>query len=160
MVANRRRTAIILSSITAALALAGTAPAAATASGRVYAYRLGVLGLERYGNGVQAVCAESNAVIPNTLLRPVSANTNNLFRTATENEEFNVTLNVGTKLVATGPFASLVTSVCAMNELLSGTRTGEASPGVFTWRLSKPARSVAAILSHPATEAVMNTGGE
>lgn len=160
MNATSRRAVIILSSIVVALTL-GVVPAASAARGRVYTYRLDVLGVERLGNPVQVSCTGSNVVIPNTLLHPVSPSTFNMFPTRAYEETFNVTLNASTKLSVTGPLASRVRNACAMNEKpLSGTESGEANPTIFTWRLTQPAHNLAQIVTHPATEAVIQTEGE
>ncbi len=63
-----------------------------------------------------------------------------------------------TKLRAKGPGASHVRNVCAMNEPEPFGQGTYAEPGVFTWRLHAPARSVAEVVRHAATEAVINTG--
>jgi hypothetical protein len=161
-VTSKRAVAIILSSI-AALTLVAV-PAASAARSRSYVYRLEVEGIDNKQNSqrVPAVCTSSSAVIPDTLVHWFSPNTISMWE-ATHWKTFNVTLSASTRVSARGPFASRVrgvADVCLMNEItLSGTEAGEVNPGVFTWRLTRPARSIAAILSHPATEAVMDTEG-
>ncbi len=125
-----------------------------------YTYRLEVLGVERLGAEVHATCDGASAVIPGTLLRPLSANTDRFYANPRAyHEGFTVTVGAATRLVATGPLAGRVRNVCAINEKpLSDTATGEANTGVFTWRLARPARSLAALVAHPATVAVVNTG--
>jgi hypothetical protein len=160
---SKRAVAIILSASIAALTFVAV-PVASAARSRSYVYRLEVEGIEGNPNSqrVPAVCTSSSAVIPDTLLHWFSPNTISMWE-ATHWKTFNVTLNASTRISARGPYASRVrgvADVCLMNEItLSGTEAGEVNPGVFTWRLTRPARSIAAILSHPATEAVMDTEG-
>ncbi|MGO9763610.1 MAG: hypothetical protein ACLP1Q_20350 [Solirubrobacteraceae bacterium] len=136
-------------------------PAARTRRVSEYTYKLYVTGNGPDGSLVHAVCSGSEAVIPGTVLYPLSLNTGPFFvnpRVNVYDEPFNVHLGANTKLTVTGPYASEVRNVCAMNEAFGPEGNGYAWPGIFTWRLPAPARSLAELVSHPAAEAVMLTG--
>jgi hypothetical protein len=72
-------------------------------------------------------------------------------------DSFNVIVNASTKLIATGPYASQVHNICAINESFGeGTY---AEPGIFTWKLHTVAKNPGEIVRYPASEAVISTGG-
>jgi hypothetical protein len=160
MAATSRRVIIILSTI-GAFIVTTPIPAAFAARSHVYTYKVFVLAETPTGSSVKAVCTGASAVIPGTRLREYSPDTASMFARLGknfDNASFNVTLNTKTKLTATGPYAKQVHSVCAMNEKpISGTESGEANTSVFTWRLKQSVTSLAALVTHPATEAEMST---
>jgi hypothetical protein len=146
----------------------GVAPPGVARAARVkprhagdYVYTLRVVGMNRLGENVSAVCNGSNAVIPGTLVAPDSANTSQFFADPNAyHEQFNVHTDASTKLAVTGTHPEWVHSLCAINETFGARGDGAASPGPFTWRLSRRARTLAELLQHPASGVAIVTEGE
>lgn len=124
-------------------------------SGAVYTYKFGVLGTDTHGNASSVVGSGPSETIMNTMLMPENTGANKLWEHGgSTNRSFNVTTNGDTRIVATGPGASEVHNVADLNG-----GTWNAGYGTFTWELTSPAHSVAQVVNHPATQAVVMTFG-
>lgn len=110
--------------------------------------------LAENGNDMHADCGGPLPVIRHALLRPASANTTSMLGTPkAEDAEHAITVGTAAKLHVVGSLAGDVHSVCAIDNPLGSDANAVVEPGVFTWRLSRPARTIAEVIAHPATEA-------
>jgi hypothetical protein len=136
-----------------------------TRSGRAtYTYKLYVIdGEGPHHESLPVGCTGQSALFPRAFLHEADEKSGPLFHYHDgEPTTFNVTLDARTRLVTKGPYASRVRTlpdVCLANERpLSGTYGGTVDPGIFTWRLSRPAHNLVELTSHPATKAEITTG--
>lgn len=74
-----------------------------------------------------------------------------------EQKEYTVTIGASTRVRVTGALSSELSdeprSLCKLGENIGPNENGEVNPGIFTWRLARPAKSLNALLQRPATEA-------
>lgn len=125
----------------------------------MHVYKLEVNGLEPLGNAALTSCTGSDGLISGTTLYPYNSSTANMFiNPSMYHVPFNVSVNASTKLIVTGPYASQVHNICAIDKESFGVGT-YAGPGVFTWKLPIVARNPGEIVRYPASEAEINTGG-